>query len=524
MNQEQNNLNNSVNNIINNENNTMVNNPVIDNNSVVNQPVMNNDINLNPNPNPISNPGTSNVPKKNKTGLIILICALVIVIIVVLVLVIGFGKKDNSKNNQDRNIEETKEEKETSILDNLKYEKDYSFWGYNEDVVSPKMKEMEYNEINVSGNTLYKTTTPLNLDVESALTKLKNNSYLKEYYEDFRISKSEIHTGINKTGNNYYVRYGFYNYILAKKKGQTATSFNVYTHYYPELYNNPSIISLKMENVDAATFDQKEFYEVAKIIFGEYADYLVLGKDSDGLTPKGGSLTNEISMIDIVEAGDGAYKFVRTINYNEDYNTLSISMFVEVNKNPKLLKEDCFSDKSDLYKANAYTPSNVFSKSFGSTNPLDSTNFGVSYFKSVLPEFKKSYIDYWTVSTSTHEDGTVDYSFSIATRNIGDYVNKGTINYSIHVSEKDGVITKLNMNTATYWKGKNINLYSQKYLDDCVKLAKMVLPGLEIPKMTYKNGVTLYKENITYKINGQEMTGTFTVNQGSYAYIIFLSM
>ena len=462
---------------------------------------------------------------KDKKGISLIILVLVIVIIVAIGATIAFLVVNKNKEGTNINNNESLAQKndETPKFDNLEYEEGYDFWGLSSDVKIPEMLPLTWEEANIEGNNFYKTNTPLTLDTDKLLSELKSNSYMKEGYEDIRKLQSEKHQGINSSKNGFYITYGYYDYILASKKGTDKANFTVYTYYNLELYNNPSIISLKMENVNMETFTQEKFYSIAKSVFGDNADYLVFGKDSDGVSPKGKKLSHLPDMIDIIESSDSSYKFVRTISYSSDYNTANIELYIEVSENPKLGDESIFSDKSKLYETIKYTPSNIFSKSFGETNPLNAESFGMDYFKTVMPGFNNSNLDYWNISTSTHEDGTIDYSFGIKTRNLNSTENKGAISYIINVSEKDGNITDFYLSTSTDWKGKNTNLYSQQYINDCIKLAKIILPGLEIPTIEYNDGVKFYKTNISYNFNGNVFNGTFSINQGSYTYTIILS-
>lgn len=461
--------------------------------------------------------------KKNKKGVSLIVLVLVIAIIIAIVATIVFLVVNKSKEGTNNNHSLSQANDNEAKFSNLEYEEGYDFWGLSSEIEKPKMLPLTWEEVNIEGNNFYKTNTPLTIDSDELLSELKNNSYMKDCYEDIRKSQSELHQGINSSMNGFYITYGYYDYIFASKKGTDKSNFSVYTYYNPELYNDPSIISLKMENVNMETFTQEKFYSIAKSIFGDNAEYLVYAKDSDGVSPKGQKLSGLIDMSDIIESNDSSYKFVRTVLYNSDYNTVNIELYIEVSENPKLGDESIFSDKSKLYETIKYTPSNIFDKSFGETNPLNAKSFGMDYFKTVMPEFTDSNLGDWSISTSTHEDGTIDYSFGIKTRNLNNPEDKGVISYIINVSEKDGKITDFYLSTSTNWKGKNTNLYSQQYIDDCINLAKIILPGLEIPTIEYKNGVTFYETNISYTFNNNVFNGTFSINQGNYSYTIILS-
>lgn len=404
---------------------------------------------------------------------------------------------------------------------NLEYEEGYECWGLTSEESAPEMAPLTWEEKTVDGNTFYATNTPFVFDVKAVRAQLKNNSFMNKYYEDITEKQYEFHDGIDSSKHGYYITHTYSDCIDATKKGESDSSFGILASREPEYYNTPSSISLRLNNVNLESFNQDELYGVAKIVFGDNAEFLVYGKDTDGKTPSGNDLSHLLDMNDIVRVEESAYKFYRTFTFNEFENTVSLYMFVEVNENPKY---DPYSyklnDSSLIFESNNYTPDNMFSDAFGGCNPVDCSNFGVDYFKSVFPGFTHSELDNWSVSTESHDDGTEEYEFGITTEGYGNDVDEASFFYRIKVAEKDGVIESLYLQSRTDWLKNTTHLYSQKYIDDCIGLAKIICPGLEIPDIVYEQGKSVYYTDVSYEINGQEFAGGFTVNQDNYACVL----
>ena len=303
---------------------------------------------------------------------------------------------------------------------NLSYGEKFAFWGETNEISKPEIPALTWDEKEVEGVLQYKTNSPIEFDMNKLAEQLKQNSFAREMFENIYAYSSENHLGTDSSKFGYYTKFTENNNVVGKNSNnQTSLSFSASRE--PDRQNGWYTIEVRFSNLPKDKFTQDDIYKMAKLVFGNYTDFLIYGKDTDNSSERNGDSSDkyklkECEMVDFVGTETNSYCLRREISVGNT-DTFSIFLGLRVYNNEHAdTQAYFFDDRSNLYVENAYTPDTVLSANFGVADPAKGTEFGVACLNKHLSNFTTGKIEYWSLSEFTNEQGLSTYNFAINVR------------------------------------------------------------------------------------------------------------
>lgn len=402
---------------------------------------------------------------------------------------------------------------------NLSYGEEFTFWGVTDEVSKPEIPALTWEEKDVNGIIQHKTNTPINFDKVSIEQQLKKNVFVRKMFQNIFNYESENHLGVNDSKLGYFTTFKTYNTVVGNNP-DNHTSFSFSAIKENDRHNNWYTIETNIYNLPKDSFTQDDVYGMLKCVFGDYADFIVYGKDADNSSSYNGDASEkyallEAEMVDFVGTVGNSYRLHRTVNSGEYKDTVTLKFGLRVYENEHADRYDYFfEDRSEIYEENAYTPNALLSKSFGVTNPSDGEEFGIALLNRHLPAFVTGKIEYWNVSEKTEEDGSVNYQFSIKDRYYDKKDNlQGDVFYNIDVVKKNGEVQKLLFNFNLHWDEEGMDADSQEYIDKSIAIMEEIFE-IEIAPMKH-NGNFRNTQNVKICIDGIDYDAVFDVNHNA---------
>jgi hypothetical protein len=291
--------------------------------------------------------------------------------------------------------------------------------------------------------------TPLEIDLDSVKDQVAQLDFVKEYYTDFAYSTNEYVDGEFYNDAGYQFSYwGFDEYGANLKT-------NEYSKFYLQNdlsfggerdsseYSNYKALYLHIHDVPVGQLSQDDIYEVAKLVFGEYAEYLVYAKDSDGVNTSNKNV-QEGNMSEWIELDDDTiYAATREIEENYE-GLLDYSFRIYVYQNPyKDWNLDCYGkDVTPIYDSFTYKFEDLLSEDFGNRDIFTYSTFGDKYFSEMKSEtdYTVTSIDHCSVKKAISADGTMYYEILFNVYGWVDGMKASELSYGYEYIEKDGEI------------------------------------------------------------------------------------
>jgi hypothetical protein len=422
------------------------------------------------------------------------------------------GTKDPSDKTPGNSKPVGDKQEETRPNYDLAYENNQTYWGTTDEIGVPEIPQLIFEEKTVDGITGIVSQTPFQFDRIAVERSMKEHTSFRTLASNIYSFDSESHYGRDTTKNGCYTDQATYSYVMGETEAGDAM-FHLYAVKDPRFYNGYSSLHLKSERLPRTENVQELVYDAAKLVFGEYADFLVYGNDSNGVTyGKKPVEVGPLQIIDLVEYEDHTYKLVRTIS-ERGKDQLVVDMFIEVFSNDKYTPHTTlWADETKLFKENAYTPSAIIAGSFGVTDPTNG-DFGLWSLSRYI-NAHHSKLERWSVSEKIYEDSTYHYDFSIKNRYYNlrdDFV--GDVWYSVDVEEKDNEVQSLVFDFVCHWDSDDIETDSQEYIDHSISMMQFMF-NIDIPAIKY-NGKSRNAVKVPLVIDGGEYTAEFSVNHNS---------
>jgi hypothetical protein len=391
--------------------------------------------------------------------------------------------------------------------------------------------------------------TPFDIDINDVAKKIGKLEYVKNNYTPLIKHDGQAQTStLDFASNQYLVSYSTGTHYEAEMISNAqpvlpseCNDLVISAGYLSAFYENTSYINLKftgIETLDNQT--QNSIYEIAKLVFEDYAEFLVYGKDVDGLNSKGGSI-GAYNMVDFVRMDDATiyegtvYGLSRTISYH-DHSKYIIEFEVYVDNNPYAdpLIDDYGKDSQPLYNHVPLKLTDILPDAFGGRDIVENRNMGDKYFKSLRSSTPYIFTDAGSTSTNIYygNDGSKEYSilFSLDGRYEGVKIND--FSYDVRYIEKpDDSISFIDI----HFSGETNNLsnimdVSQsnkeaacKAIHDDIKAAiSCVAPNIDLSDIAYNTEENDKTRNyraryeIPTEFMGQQMVAEITIKIEGY--------
>ena len=366
-----------------------------------------------------------------------------ILAVLLLVSLLACGKEDTTTNptcSEEETTpsvtvkEDSKPNEPSAPAVDMEYADGFEWWG-QKSVKLPKMQEMTWETVAITGEVnRIVATTPFNVNAEDVWLKLQNNSFLNESYNPATYSYAEDTRFYEEGYPYFYVK----ETIDAGAKGGSG-SMNVTFTTNCEDYSNISGISMYFWNPDGFSNVeniQENVYGVVNDVYGDYADILVYGKDSDNKRYDGGSWYAQ-SFSEVVEFGEYAYCFERHIDNIGKKIEFNVWVWNRTNFN---LGNMYGIPKDSVYSQFPVGYNDFIPEDFGSTNPFEGRTFG-SKWLSQCKDYEYSNVSSISSSITKHYSGAVEYKSGVSFN----YVSGGEgvlgSSYSFYVKEEAGSLT-----------------------------------------------------------------------------------
>ena len=284
-------------------------------------------------------------------------------------------------------------------------------WELKDDVTH-SYKDIVVGTKNVNDVEITTITTELpKFDIKSTLTKLKDNKYLSNIYEDFYDYKSERHTISYDEGKQDYTltedTYSIYSYTA-----DPHFSFSVgQTRHH---YQTPEYFGVTMEFKSINDVNQTEIYNFLKDFAPDFAEYLVYGKDITSGEEGSYDTIWDYNMEERFKVSeDTSYSLTRGITC-ESFGKVRITFAVNFSTSVygDVYDNDLI-DETDFYVESDYTFSNIIADKYPDFNPTNHKDFTDMFVKEYMPGTKYSYVENWDASEYTDAEGALITTQSI---------------------------------------------------------------------------------------------------------------
>lgn len=466
----------------------------------------------------------------NKKILIIIPVVILLIIIISIAMFFGIRKSTNS-NESEKGTINNEESADNNNVSNLEYVEQYEYWGMKE-MEKPSIPGLIWEEKKVVENTNVNIAkTAFDINVDKVYENLKENQYIKENYGDLVRSAQEKGKGEYYEDAKYQIAYEFDDVISAKIKDKKASSLklsNDFTITYRQdtaNYSNYNYIQLMIFGLEWNETIQDDLLSVVKPIFGDYAEYLIYAKDSDGKEYNGKTLNGyrEVGMSELIDNGDSSYYISREIDRTIGDGDFSIRLQIGVAENTK---ENVFFyhyglDNESMYSKMKYTYEDLLPTTFGSKNPLEFKTFANNYYSSAFSNYINTSLDYWDFEIYENENNEMQYYMELSTKGNMSGLSKvlsPKLKYEISISEKDNKITDMEIyieGASLYNDSENKENNYLLQIKTIKSLVSNIIPDVNISDIVYQTNVEKYKKDISCKFLEQSLNGTFELELGN---------
>lgn len=466
----------------------------------------------------------------------------VIILVIVITGLIFVGKGSQTNTEKGENISENtgtniKEENNSDSTNDLEYTKDYKYWGIK-DVTAPSIPELTWKSKNViNSSSVNIATTPFDYEIEEIYKKLKKNSYMQEYYYDFIKNCNEIGQGEEYNDAGYQIAYEINQYIKANLKTTEQKSLKNTSDFYVQIkqetsnYANPSSVRVVFDNLDSNNINQKEIEKIAEIIFGEYTEYLIYGKDNDRKKYNNTSkFIGDVQLSEAIKAGDSYYYMYREIGKGWNSNTVKIELGIGVYVNPNENFQFKYYglDNTSIYNSMIHKFEDVLPETFGDCNPLEFSSFGNKYFKSQYPNYIRTYLERWDLNSYITEDNKVASKLNISMyggcSDLARY-QVPELDLDFYIEEKNGEISELsvgiNGECKTFSDGDK---EGQEFVNAVSTMIKCIFPELDLSGITYEEMSKSASKDVSSTILGKKVDGKLSISVKNESFTIKISL
>jgi hypothetical protein len=429
----------------------------------------------------------------------------IICLILVLVTMVGVTACNSNKEN-----ENTKNPTETTPT--IENQPIYANgWEMHEGIAVPSINETKWENKKYGNDTMKVGTTPLSFDGEEILTACKKDEAIRAMFDDLFYYQYDYHLADTNPdgGNEIYFTINQHGKVEGRNT-QNDAKMLIDASRYVHQFTTPNSLTLSFENVEKTATLQEEIYEVAKMVFGSSAEYLVYAKDSDGKTLYDTEIGNNAHLEDIIKVGNSEYFLTRTIYLNENKVTAQFSLYLKLDEKFEVFTHR-FDDEETDYNENPYTMNSVLSNKFTPVTPLNYETFTEKIMNTLSPSYNRVQIADWRVSERKHEQDIWEYEYNmwLFAKNSQNEVT-GSYSYDINVKEENSQITEIGLSITA----KTYDNYEagQTYVDVCTKFMQDTVKGLKITTPKYDDAAGKWTGDVTCTINGQKCTGVLEIS------------
>ena len=431
-------------------------------------------------------------------------------IVVILLSLVACGKKNNTEPTGESTPETTEatvpdvtEPTSTEHTENIDENEFYQCWEMNPNL-KQEIEKISYEEVDVDGNKVKILTTMLNFDATEVLVALQENPYIAKNYQELYSYKEDGHKFITVDENTNYNVVSESEYIMSDL-GASA-QIKIKTEKIKHYYKTPSEILINFSSSKKELLSQEEIYKVLQITVPKFAEYLVYGKDLDGLDVEGHDLLVESYMEECLTEEDCTYQISRQLLDFGDYFEVEFLVSVKENVHENF-ETHAFPYESEIYNKTEFTTENIFSENYPKLSPFNYEDFANAMFKDLIPDYQYVKIDEWKCSDYV-DVNNVRQSYIALEFTVYDSNNSRTASFGCRITTKsqDNKITyqSLDINTWTYdLLRDDVKKYSELFAEKY----ELLLDGLDIGEIVvdkeYNNNCSATavwnRDNIKYE-------------------------
>lgn len=436
-----------------------------------------------------------------------LLCLLVVVVLVFGLVACGedqnsvVGTTTTEESNETEGSSANVTEPSTAPeVDTLESVDGFEGWGLR-DVNLPEISPMTWETVKITEEVSREIAeTPLNVNVEELWKALGGNEFLSSTYKGLSYAYSE--------DTRFYVKdYPFYTVseeISGHGISNTSSAFNL--SFDGDLGNYSNYSTISMYFYEPGGFElteelQQGIYSVVKSVYGDCADLLVYGKDSDGLRYNGDYWYDQ-SMSEVVDFGDYAYCFERHIDNDKEKIEFKVWVWDKVLRNWDIWHGI---PRDSVYSTFPVGFEDVLPKEFGSTNPLDGSTFANGWFGQ-FSGYKSTDVSNIVCTVRKYATGETEYIAKVGFS----YSNEGeesvslSSKYAFCVTEKDGSLSdaEIAFNIGNFKKqGSN-----EETFNALKSFASVLIKDTDLSELVFVDGEKYIFQRVTVPVLGFSQT------------------
>lgn len=373
-----------------------------------------------------------------------------------------------------------------------------------EEFEPPVIEPFPYFHEEIAGVKRMFTTTCFNFDVVTMYSALQNSSFF---------GSSNGRNLQMKSGEDaayYHPDFPMYTFVngvyceLGGTEEKPDMTISVDAYHYTTYFTNPNAIRLTMTyNPEVEGYIgmiQDYPHEILNALIGwEFADFVVYGKDSDGLDYYLDEAIQPNNLSDNADAGNGGYTFLRT--FEENKVIYEVFFYEDV----MLGDQDLIGRpiESSTYELLPYKLDSIVSSGFGGTDPADIYTFGDKIFTSINPAYKTVRV------TSVYHDKTITnngFIYNIEcvveipdTNNVLDLLVTYTVSEGkiINPDMMLYLAVDRSVNISEMTGDKLIEKATAADIDKIITIVKSLLPDSTITKVDTEEDMYQYQINYT---------------------------
>lgn len=383
-------------------------------------------------------------------------------------------------------------------------------WKVYEKVASPKVDEVKWENKQYGDDTMKVGTTPFSFNGEQVLTACKQNEAIRAMFDDLYYYQYDYHLADNNPNGNNDIYFTINRHDkIEGRNTQNDAKMLIDVSRYTHQFTTPNSLMLFFENVEKTATLQEDIYEVAKMVFGPCAEYLVYAKDTYEKDLYDTESENGAHMSDIVEVGNSEYYLTRNVYRNGNKITAQFTLTLKLDERFETFTHR-FDDEETGYKENPYTMNAILSDKFTPVTPTNYKTFAEKIMNTLSPTYDSVQIADWLVNERKHEQDIWEYTFDmwIFAKNSQNEVT-GSYSYRIDVKEEGDQITEISLAITAKTYGNYVA--DEAYVNMCTKFMQDTVKGLKIAKPQYDDYLKKWTSDIKYTINGQECLGALDI-------------
>lgn len=414
-----------------------------------------------------------------------------------------------------QNKQESSQTKPGSTIDatKIKFDVDnmekYDFWTLKNKVNEPGPKDITWEEKKFDDDFVYVSTTELQFNAEELISQLKANNAVRKMFDNIYTYSGEYHELVYDEDDNEFDIPRDYT-IITGYNSEHGQTFEVRAVTFRNHYTTPYVIEFNIHGIPQDQFSQDMIYDMAKMIYGNYADYLIYAKDKDGkyYIEDEEPLRNGSQMVEWYGSENSKYEFRREIW--DDNDEVEVTLLIEVMEDEKHNPlSHQFPIETKYYKEGQYTPDKVLvtKEKFTSGNFNELANIAFNH----IEKYDHPSLFYWEYNSCTHENGVAQEFFAMDLNALDKSgLVQGSLMYEMSLSQdKDASYLTLSV---TLHEAYNVDTNNQEYLNKAIDIFESMFYDLKIGEMTYKNGEDLDKD-VTITIDGKKHNAVFSFSE-----------